>query len=52
MAELLISDDNIMELMKLGYTYNYIASELGVPVEVVDFKGQIMNYKSFEIKQL
>ncbi|GKX31347.1 hypothetical protein SH1V18_38270 [Vallitalea longa] len=50
MAELLVTDDNMMELMKMGYCYEFIAREIGVPVQVVDFKGQMMRKKCFDIK--
>jgi len=50
MAELLVSDDSIIELMKLGYTYDFIAGELGVPAEVVDFKSQIIKEKHKKLK--
>lgn len=48
-AELLIDDDQFIELTVYGYTCSYIASELNVPVEIVDFKGQLMKLKGFEI---
>lgn len=48
-AELLIDDDPFIELTFYGYTCSYIASELNVPVEIVDFKGQLMKLKGFEI---
>lgn len=34
----------------MGYCYEFIASEIGVPVQVVDFKGQMMRKKGFDIK--
>ncbi|SKC79863.1 Predicted Zn peptidase [Maledivibacter halophilus] len=50
MAELLVTDDDILNLTKLGYNHDFIARELGVPIEVVDFKGQILRKKGFKIK--
>ncbi|WP_244971234.1 ImmA/IrrE family metallo-endopeptidase [Vallitalea guaymasensis] len=31
MAELLVTDDSMMELIKLGYCYEFIANKIGVP---------------------
>lgn len=50
MAELLITDDSMMELIEMGYCYDFIASEFGVPMQVIDFKSQMMKEKGFDIK--
>jgi len=52
MAELIVTDDLMMELIEIGYDYNFIARKLSVPVEVLDFKSQILKYRGYEISPL
>lgn len=42
-AEFLISDEDILELMSYGYTYNQIAADLKVHTELVIIKAKSLN---------
>lgn len=50
-AELLIPDKTIMALFKEDCTYANVAAELKMPIELVDFKGQILKSQGFDIGQ-
>lgn len=51
-AELLIPDESIMCLVHGECTYSSIAAQLNMPIEIVDFKSQILKYKGYEINSL
>lgn len=51
-AELLIPDESIMCLVHGDCTYNYIAAQLNIPIEIVDFKSQLLKNKGYRIDPL
>lgn len=48
-AELLIPDGNFFELAAEKYTYNHIASVLGVHTELAMIKAQILNRRGYKL---
>jgi Zn-dependent peptidase ImmA (M78 family) len=51
-SELLIPDSTIMDLFNEDCTFSSVAAKLKVPVELVDFKIQILKYKGYSITPL
>lgn len=51
-TELLIPDNTIMDFVKQEYTYEFIAAKLDIPVELVDFKSQILKNKGYDINPI
>jgi Zn-dependent peptidase ImmA (M78 family) len=51
-TELLISDCDMIDFVNYRYTYDFIARELGIPIEIIDFKSQILKNKGYRIEPL
>lgn len=51
-TELLIPDNTIMDFAKQEYPYEFIAAKLDIPVELVDFKSQILKNKGYDINPI
>lgn len=50
-AELLVSDDDAMELLKGGSDFFSAAAELNVPAELLDFKIRAMKSRGYKLPQ-
>lgn len=50
-AELLISDDSVLDLLPVYDNYFAIAKELGTSPELLDFKIRMMNHKGYSLKE-
>ncbi len=48
-AEFLLEDEEVWEKLKAGGDLFRVASELGVPPELLDFKLKMMHYKGYEV---
>lgn len=50
-AEYLLDDDEVLKRMNEDYTFSMIASDLYVPVELLDFKYRLMNAKGYKLPE-
>ncbi len=49
-AEFLLEDGEVWEKLKAGGDLFCVASEMGVPPELLDFKLKLMHYKGYEVR--
>ncbi|MBQ8093710.1 MAG: ImmA/IrrE family metallo-endopeptidase [Clostridia bacterium] len=49
-AEMLLSDEDVLELIQQGLPLDRIAGEMGVPKEMVDYKARILEKKGYPVR--